>query len=267
VTTPPARGRADETPWLRLAAPDPVELRDPLAELLGMVETGDPLVFTFADVAKAAGHACPAVAGAYRAVQLALDRLYPDDLPVRGDVRVVVGGEPADSGLGPMVSVVRHLTGAADETGFAGFDGYGGREGLLSFGRVDGPGAGRSFEFVRTDADRRVRVSFDPSALDAAPPDGDDSASSLLPKLVSGAASAAERERFTSGGTAESRRSSRPNRVRTGRSPSRRSDRRTVAPPRLPTSETARRALDRLGRVHLFGSVATNSSADRRSTS
>lgn len=53
----------DETPWRRLASAEPIRVRDPLAEVLGMVPEGEPLVVRFADVAKAAGHACPAVAG------------------------------------------------------------------------------------------------------------------------------------------------------------------------------------------------------------
>jgi formylmethanofuran dehydrogenase subunit E len=40
-----------------------------------MVPEEAPLTITFPEVAKAAGHACPAVAGAYRVTQLALAEL------------------------------------------------------------------------------------------------------------------------------------------------------------------------------------------------
>ena len=93
-STTDAATDADPTAWDRVETPDPIAVRDPLAELLGMVPEGDPLVVTFPEVAKAAGHACPAVAGAYRASDLALDRLYPDSLPVRSEVAVTVGGDP-----------------------------------------------------------------------------------------------------------------------------------------------------------------------------
>jgi|AntRauMinimDraft_4_1070384.scaffolds.fasta_scaffold00139_26 formylmethanofuran dehydrogenase subunit E len=184
----------DETPWQRLADADPIEIRDPLAELLGMVPEGEPLVVTFADVAKAAGHACPAVAGAYRSTQLALDELYPESTPVRSEISVVVGGERDDHGLGPMANAVRHVTGAAGEAGFAGLAGCGGRQDLMSFGEVPGPG--RSFEFTREDTGEAVRVSFDPSATAADPDEGGRSPMQAAASIVQGEASEADRERF-----------------------------------------------------------------------
>lgn len=184
----------DATPWRRLADADPIAVRDPLAELLGMVPEGEPLVVTFGDVAKAAGHACPAVAGAYRSTQLALDELYPESTPVRSEISVVVGGERDDHGLGPMADVIRHVTGAADETGFAGLAGCGGRQDLMSFGEV--PGRGRSFEFTREDTGETVRVSFEPSATGVDPDESGGNPMRAAASIVRGEASAAERERF-----------------------------------------------------------------------
>jgi hypothetical protein len=177
----------DQTPWDRLADAEPIRIRDPLAEVLGMVPDGDPLVVTFADVAKTAGHACPAVAGAYRSTQLALDSLYPETFPVRSDVAVTVGGEPADPGLGPMANVIRQITGAADETGFGGFGGFGGREELLSYSEVAAPG--RAFRFERTDTGATVTVSFDPSATGVDPESGGGAPMQALSKVVGGDAS------------------------------------------------------------------------------
>lgn len=177
----------EPTPWQRLADTDPIEIRDPLAEVLGMVPEGEPLVVTFADVAKAAGHACPAVAGAYRSTQLGLERLYPGSLPVRSDIAVTVGGDPDDPGLGPMANVIQHVTGAADETGFVGFGGFGGREGLLSFDDVDAPG--RAFRFERTDTGDAIVVSFDPSSTGVDPDAGGGAPMQTLSKVVSGDAS------------------------------------------------------------------------------
>jgi hypothetical protein len=184
----------DETPWRRLASTEPIHVRDPLAEVLGMVPDGEPLVFRFEDVAKAAGHACPAVAGAYRSTQIALDRLYPEEYPVRSNVAVTVGGDPDEPGIGPMANVIRQITGAADETGFVGFGGYGGREDLLSFGTVDGPG--RAFRFERTDADDAVVVSFDPASTGVDPEDGGPGPMQKLSAVVSGETSTTEREAF-----------------------------------------------------------------------
>lgn len=184
----------DETPWQHLASTEPIRIRDPLAEVLGMVPGHEPLVVTFADVAKAAGHACPAVAGAYRSTQLAIERLYPDDYPVRSYIEVTAGGKPNDSGLGPMANVIRHITGAADETGFAGFGGFGGRDDLLSFGDVDAPG--RAFRFERTDTDTAVVVSFDPSTTGVDPDAGGGAPMQALSKIVAGTANEDEASGF-----------------------------------------------------------------------
>lgn len=184
----------DETPWQHLASTEPIRIRDPLAEVLGMVPEHEPLVVTFADVAKAAGHACPAVAGAYRSTQLALEGLYPDDYPVRSDIGVTVGGKPSDSGLGPMANVIRYITGAADETGFTGFGGFGGRDNLLSFGDVDDPG--RAFRFERTDTDTTIVVSFNPSATGVDPDAGGDPPMQTLSKVVAGTADEDEATAF-----------------------------------------------------------------------
>ncbi|MFB6072594.1 MAG: hypothetical protein ABEJ88_06460 [Halobacterium sp.] len=193
--TDTAAGRTGHrTDWQRLPDPDPVRVRDPLAELLGVVPDGDPLVVDFADVVLAAGHACPAVAGAYRTTQLALDDIYPDELPVRSEITVVVGGDPETPGLGAMANVVSHVTGADRETGFAGFGGYGGRQDLLSFEPLDGPG--RTFEFERTDTGERVRVSFAPDAVGMAPPEDGDGPAAAIPDMIAGTASEAERDAF-----------------------------------------------------------------------
>ncbi|MFT4920919.1 MAG: hypothetical protein ACI8XM_000110 [Haloarculaceae archaeon] len=159
-----------------------------------MVPEGEPLVVTFADVAKAAGHVCPAVASAYRSAQLALDRLYPDEYPVRLNVAVTVGGEPSDSGLGPMVNMIQYITGAADETGFAGFGRCGGRENLLSFDDVDG--SGRAFRFERTGTYGSVVVSFDPSGTGTDPDSGRGSPTQTLSKVVAGTANETEATTF-----------------------------------------------------------------------
>lgn len=184
----------EETPWQRLASTDPIRIRDPLAEVLGMVPEGEPLVVTFADVAKAAGHACPAVAGAYRGTQLALAHLYPDEYPVRSDIEVTVDGAPDDSGLGPMANVIQHITGAADETGFTGFGGVGGRANLLSFGDVEAPG--RSFRYERTDTGAVAVVSFDPTATGVDSNAGAGTPMDSLPEVVSGTADETETAAF-----------------------------------------------------------------------
>lgn len=185
---------AARTPWRRHVETEPIEIRDPLAELLGMVPEGEPLVVTFTDVAKAAGHACPAVAGAYRGTQLALEALYPETHPIRSEIAVTIGGPPDEPGLGPMSNVVSQITGAADETGFGGFGGYGERKNLLTY--EDTSGSSRSFSFTRTDSNDTIRVSFDPTATGVNPTEGGGQPAEIIPQIISGDVQKAEREEF-----------------------------------------------------------------------
>ena len=63
------------------------KMRDPLAEFLGAAE-GGVLEYAYVDVVKLAGHSCPTVLGAWLTTRAALARLYGDELPQRGEIRV-----------------------------------------------------------------------------------------------------------------------------------------------------------------------------------
>lgn len=83
-----------------------IKFKDPLAETLGVFKKeGATLEYTFIDVAKMAGHACPTVAGAYLSCQKALERLYLDEIPVRGEVSITIYGEPDEGVYGVMGQV------------------------------------------------------------------------------------------------------------------------------------------------------------------
>jgi len=58
-----------------------IEVMDPLAIALGALSRGAPLVYTYEDAVKLAGHSCPAVAGGFKLVQIALGELYPGTTP------------------------------------------------------------------------------------------------------------------------------------------------------------------------------------------
>ncbi|WP_265111965.1 formylmethanofuran dehydrogenase subunit E family protein [Halosolutus halophilus] len=170
---------------------EPIRLRDPVAEALAVVDPGDPIVVTYEDVVKAAGHSCPTAAGAYRIAQAGLDALYPgDELPVRGDVAVLAGGPRDDPSYGVTSRLISYITGAAGEDGFAGLaGGHGGRKDLLRFGAIGVDGI--AFEFTRTDTDETVRVTYDTSKIPDAGP-----ATQHLPALIEGDATADERAAF-----------------------------------------------------------------------
>src|SRR4030067_1571909 len=112
---------------------EPIRLKEPLAHVLGAQAEDDLFVINYTDAVLVAGHSCPAVSGAYKVTQKALKALYGDDVPVRGQVRVLIKGGPGDLAYGPQSHVISLITGAAGETGFKGRGGRDGRNKKLFF--------------------------------------------------------------------------------------------------------------------------------------
>ncbi|WP_435119941.1 hypothetical protein [Halolamina sp. C58] len=149
------------TDWQVAYDVDPVEIRDPVAEALGVLEPGEPFVITYTDAVKEAGHSCPTASGAYRIAQLGLDALYPDGYPVRSEFEVQAAGPQDDAAYGVMSRIVSYVTGATEDDGFSGLaGGYGGRRGLLRFDVFDPATAEPTFRFRRTDTDETVEVIY-----------------------------------------------------------------------------------------------------------
>ena len=169
-----------------------ISVKDPLSYALGVMEDGEPMVFTYKDAIKMAGHSCAAVSGAYKITAKALKALYGDELPVRGDIKITVKGKPTDLAYGPMSQVMTLITGASTETGFQGLGGgrYG-RYRLLSF---DGDNfEPNTFIFERRDTGKKVKVVFNQQPLPENPRMG-----MVAGPALSGAASDEVREEFFS---------------------------------------------------------------------
>jgi len=177
-------------PAARYPDVDPISVRDPVAEVLGVLDPGEPFEIGYPDVVRAAGHSCPTAAGAYRIAELGLAALYPDDLPVRGEVAVRVGGPRDETAYGVTGRLLSFVTGAAGEDGFGGLPGgFGRRRGLLEYGPIDGPGV--RVRLSRSEAGDAVLVTYD---VDAVPGLGD--AKRHLPAVVEGTATPDEVEAF-----------------------------------------------------------------------
>jgi len=145
-----------------------IRLYDPLGDLLG---AGNGVFsYTYDDVAKLSGHACPTVAGGFLLVKRALEELWGDEMPQRGDIKVTVYG-PQDEGTnGPISQVFTQLTGAAASNGFHGLGGQFARDGLLQFQPTGDPG----FRFERISTGDSITLIYDPSGIPAAPTMGED---------------------------------------------------------------------------------------------
>lgn len=167
-----------------------IEIRDPVAEVLGVLPDGEPFEIAYEDVVRIAGHSCPAASGAFRVAERGLEALYPDDYPVRSQVAVDVGAPRDEHPAGVIARIVSYVTGAAGPDGFGGLaGGYGGRANLLTYGRREG--AGLRFGFQRTDTDDAVEVAY---FLDQVPEGGQGMAN--LPAVVDGSASREDRDAF-----------------------------------------------------------------------
>jgi len=174
----------------------PIKIREPLAETLGAFEVENTaLEYNFVDVVKMAGHACPTVAGAYLSCQKALERLYPDEIPVRGEISVTVYGEPDEGVYGVMAQVFSYLTGAASATGFRGLGHRFRRKDLLKYNPDKIDSQAMCFEFSRLDNGRTVLVKFYPQQIPF-PEEKAKRLAGLLEKVIWEAAREEERKEF-----------------------------------------------------------------------
>ncbi len=168
-----------------------IRLKDPLAYVLGAMETGEEMVFKYQDAVKLAGHSCAAVSGAYKITAKALKELYGDETPVRGDIKVTIKGKPTDLAYGPVSQVISFITGAAPETGFKGLGGRFCRQNLLVFDTENFEF--NTFIFERLDTGKKVRTVYNPQVLPENPRMGE-----LIGLVITGAAGDQEREEFFS---------------------------------------------------------------------
>lgn len=163
-----------------------IRLRDPLAEFLGASVDG-LLEYRYLDAVKLAGHSCPTVAAAWNMSRLALLALYPDEMPVRGDIQVALRGRDDEGVTGVIGNVVSLITGAAAQGGFKGLAGQFGRQNLMRFGS-DIP---LELRFLRRDTGQVVDLACDARAIPSDP-----EMPMLLRQCLDGHGDAAARQRF-----------------------------------------------------------------------
>jgi len=155
-----------------------IEMVDPLSNILGAFEGGE-LTFYYLDVVKAAGHSCPTVAGAYLMTLKALKALYPNELPVRGNIKVAFK-EPMEEGVAGVIgNVVSQITGATDKSGFKGLNGKFARHSLMEFNA----GLSSSARYSRVDTGASVDVYYNPNVVPPLP-----DMQPLMQKVMGGAA-------------------------------------------------------------------------------
>lgn len=160
---------------------------DPLAAFLGAAADG-LLEYRFADAVRLAGHSCPTVAAAFLMTRRALAMLYPDSLPVRGEIRVDLR-QARDAGTtGVTASIATLVTGATADSGFRGLAGQFNRRDKLFFDQALAAG---DLRFTRLDSGAAVEVVARLERVPADPRIG-----ALMTACLAGTADAAEGELF-----------------------------------------------------------------------
>lgn len=163
-----------------------IKVADPLSGVLGAFENG-LYEFNFLDVVKSAGHSCPTVAGAYLITKEALKELYPDEMVIRGNIKVEFKEDLEDGVAGVIGNVVSQITGATDKSGFKGLNGNFARHSLMSFNS----NIFASARFTRVDTGKSVDIFYDPSSVAPNPKMGP-----LMQKIMGGMATPEEAKAF-----------------------------------------------------------------------
>ena len=138
----------------------PITTFDPLSQLLGATADGK-ISYSYFDMVKLAGHSCPTVAGAWIVCSLGLKKLYADELPVRGNIKVEMAGALDEGVVGVIAQCLCLITGAANEGGFKGLGGKFSRNNRLFFAvPMDG-----EVRLTRLDTGQSVSLTYDPSSI------------------------------------------------------------------------------------------------------
>lgn len=145
----------------------PIFMRDPLLELLGQVE--GPIPYFYEEVVKLSGHSCGAVAGAWNITRLALNNLFSEEIPVRGQIRVLAPGSESEGNVGVFGEVISFITGAAPKTGFLG-GGFGKkyrRRDLMIYTEesTNTPQSEMVWIFERIDNNKKVGIKYNTSKI------------------------------------------------------------------------------------------------------
>ena len=141
-----------------------IKLYDPLSEFLGSFEKGI-IEFNYTQIVQSAGHSCPTVAGSYLMTYKALEALYPNEVAVRGNIKVEFKENIEEGVAGVIGNVISNITGASGIMGFKGIGGKFVRHSLMDFdANIDS-----SVRFTRVDTNKSVDVYYNPSLVGGSP--------------------------------------------------------------------------------------------------
>jgi|TARA_R110002050_G_scaffold289884_1_gene443067 formylmethanofuran dehydrogenase subunit E len=163
-----------------------IKLKDNLSSFLGAFTDGE-VVFSYKDIVKSAGHSCPTVLGAYLMTYKALEELYVNESPIRGEIKIEFSSKQSDGVTGVISTVMSNITGATYDTGFKGLAGNFDRRHLMFFEKDISSNA----RFTRLDTKNSVDVFYDASSINMS-----EELQSLMQKCLSKKANEEEIKEF-----------------------------------------------------------------------
>lgn len=139
-----------------------IDIFDPFAEFLLADQDEYRFKTSLLDVVRFAGHACPAMIGAFLISQRAVKEIFPEtNICIRGQVLIEIPGSVTQGATGPISNVFSMIFGAWDQSGFGGLQGQFIRRGLLRYD-VQGIPSG-TFRFRNLVTGKAVDISYHPS--------------------------------------------------------------------------------------------------------
>lgn len=128
-----------------------IKIKDPLAEKYGSLQQNEYFIFSLIDINKFVRHVCPGVASGFIMTKLALDRLYKNEIPVRGNISVIA---PAYNDIVKVILIILGIDYNEDK-----------EESLIKVDKNLIKGKGFSIIFKRIDTNQTIKINFDKSML------------------------------------------------------------------------------------------------------
>ncbi len=139
-----------------------IKIYEPFARFLEADLDEYEFTLSLLDIVRFAGHACPAMVGAFLIAQRATKELFPEtNTCIRGQIAIDIPTAMTQGATGPISNVFSMIFGSWSDSGFAGLQGKFARRGLLRYNVASVlPGA---FRFTHLETGASVDISYNPS--------------------------------------------------------------------------------------------------------
>ena len=139
-----------------------IQIYEPFAEFLGASREEYFFDLSLLDAVRFAGHACPAMVGAFMVSRHAVSQLFPESkICTRGDVQIEMRNDVNEGATGPISNIFSFVFGAFEKSGFGGLRGKDFvRRDLLKYNGPQVPEG--TCRFIRLSTQKTVDVFYRP---------------------------------------------------------------------------------------------------------